>query len=313
MSQPSGFCEDRPQRAHITRITSLTPTDKSSLESHLGKGRIALFLGRSTPWPGAAQTLGLHFLLGTHTCCDSPAGSCRVCGFLLGNSSSSSVSRAAGPTTCKDRGKALTERLSLCHGCPLPFIRGSALLGPSPPACGAADEAARVFARALLCNGMGLHVCACMWLHAGMGPHTRVCCGQTNRCGASGRASLPFCCSRQRLAAILCFLEPLPVAAAALGVSTLLPARRTPVPASHWSAAAPSHLRWPLIGQQQLWPLSVLSLFNGSSVLPLVVSHRSVAASSPSSLSLVSGSSVPPSLASHWSAEALDFLRPLSD
>ena len=91
MSQPSGFCEDRPQRAHITRITSLTPTDKSSLESHLGKGRIALFLGRSTPWPGAAQTLGLHFLLGTHTCCDSPAGSCRVCGFLLGNSSSSSA------------------------------------------------------------------------------------------------------------------------------------------------------------------------------------------------------------------------------
>ena len=96
------------------------------------------------------------------------------------------------PTTCKDRGKALTEHLSLCHGCPLPFIRGSALLGPSPPACGAADEAARVFARALLCNGMGLHVCACMWLHAGMGPHTRVVCGQTNRCGASGRASPPF-------------------------------------------------------------------------------------------------------------------------
>ncbi len=130
MSQPSAFCEDRPQRAHITQITSLTPTDKSSLESHLGKGRIALFLGRSTPWPGAAQTLGLHFLLGTHTCCDSPAGSCRrialflgrstpwpgaaqtlglhfllgthtccdspagscrVCGFLLGNSSSSSA------------------------------------------------------------------------------------------------------------------------------------------------------------------------------------------------------------------------------
>ena len=91
MSQPSAFCEDRPQRAHRTQITSLTPTDKSSLESHLGKGRIALFLGRSTPWPGAAQTLGLHFLLGTHTCCDSPAGSCRVCGFLLGNSSSSSA------------------------------------------------------------------------------------------------------------------------------------------------------------------------------------------------------------------------------
>ncbi len=35
-------------------------------------------------------------------------------------------------------------------------------------------------------------MCACMWLHAGMGPHTRVCCGQTNRCGASGRASPPF-------------------------------------------------------------------------------------------------------------------------
>ena len=252
MSQPSAFCEDRPQRAHITQITSLTPTDKSSLESHLGKGRIALFLGRSTPWPGAAQTLGLHFLLGTHTCCDSPAGSCRVCGFLLGNSSSSSVSRAAGPTTCKDRGKALTERLSLCHGCPLPFIRGSALLGPSPPACGAADEAARVFARALQCNGMGLHVCACMWLHAGMGPRTRVGCGQTNRCGASGRASPPFCCSRQHLAAILCFLEPLPVAAAALRVSALLPARCRPVPASHWSAEAPSRPCWPLIGQKQL-------------------------------------------------------------
>ena len=254
MSQPSAFCEDRPQRAHITRITSLAPTDKSSLESHLGKGRIALFLGRSTPWPGAAQTLGLHFLLGTHTCCDSPAGSCRVCGFLLGNSSSSSVSRAAGPTTCKDRGKALTEHLSLCHGCPLPFIRGSALLGPSPPACGAADEAARVFARALLCNGMGLHVCACMWLHAGMGPHTRVCCGQTNRCGASGRASPHFCCSRQHLAAILCFLEPLPVAAAALRVSALLPARCRPVPASHWSAEAPSRPCWTLIGQKQLRP-----------------------------------------------------------
>ena len=156
------------------------------------------------------------------------------------------------PTTCKDRGKALTEHLSLCHGCPLPFIRGSALLGPSPPACGAADEAARVFARALLCNGMGLHVCACMWLHAGMGPHTRVCCGRTNRCGASGRASPPFCCSRQRLAAILCFLEPLPVAAAALRVSALLPARCRPVPASHWSAEAPSRPCWPLIGQKQL-------------------------------------------------------------
>ena len=106
------------------------------------------------------------------------------------------------PTTCKDRGKALTEHLSLCHGCPLPFIRGSALLGPSPPACGAADEAARVFVRALLCNGMGLHVCACMWLHAGMG-HTRVCAvgkqtavvlqGEPHRLfAAPGSTSLPF-------------------------------------------------------------------------------------------------------------------------
>ena len=260
MSQPSAFCEDRPQRAHITRITSLTPTDKSSLESHLGKGRIALFLGRSTPWPGAAQTLGLHFLLGTHTCCDSPAGSCRVCGFLLGNSSSSSVSRAAGPTTCKDRGKALTERLSLCHGCPLPFIRGSALLGPSPPACGAADEAARVFARALLCNGMGLHVCACMWLHAGMGPHTRVCCGQTNRCGASGRASPPFAA----------------------------PGSTSPPFFASWNRFLSLPLLWgcplcsqlgagpcrPLIGQRRLHPaLAGLSLVRSSSDPPTVASN----------------------------------------
>ena len=283
MSQPSAFCEDRPQRAHITRITSLTPTDKSSLESHLGKGRIALFLGRSTPWPGAAQTLGLHFLLGTHTCCDSPAGSCRVCGFLLGNSSSSSVSRAAGPTTCKDRGKALTERLSLCHGCPLPFIRGSALLGPSPPACGAADEAARVFARALLCNGMGLHVCACMWLHAGMGPHTCVLW-----------ANKPLWCFRESLNAFLllpaaprchslllgttscrcrCFegvrSAPSSVQARA-GLSLVSGSSIPPLLASHWSEAALTHPRWPLIGDRQFHSAPAgLSLVNGIPGPPL--------------------------------------------
>ena len=76
---------------HVRSLGSLGQRSQWGQWGHLGKGRIALFLGRSTPWPGAAQTLGLHFLLGTHTCCDSPAGSCRVCGFLLGNSSSSSV------------------------------------------------------------------------------------------------------------------------------------------------------------------------------------------------------------------------------
>ena len=76
---------------HVRSLGSLGQRSQWGQWGHLGKGRIALFLGRSTPWPGAAQTLGLHFLLGTHTCCDSPAGSCRVCGFLLGNSSSSSA------------------------------------------------------------------------------------------------------------------------------------------------------------------------------------------------------------------------------
>ena len=164
------------------------------------------------------------------------------------------------PTTCKDRGKALTEHLSLCHGCPLPFIRGSALLGPSPPACGAADEAARVFARALLCNGMGLHVCACMWLHAGMGPHTRVCCGQTNRCGASGRASPPFAA----------------------------PGSASPPSFASWNRFLSLPLLWgcplcsqlgagpcrPLIGQRRLHPaLAGLSLVRSSSDPPLVDSH----------------------------------------
>ena len=76
---------------HVRSLGSLGQRSQWGQWGHLGKGRIALFLGHSTPWPGAAQTLGLHFLLGTHTCCDSPAGSCQVCGFLLGNSSSSSA------------------------------------------------------------------------------------------------------------------------------------------------------------------------------------------------------------------------------
>ena len=76
---------------HVRSLGSLGQRSQWGQWGHLGKGRIALFLGHSTPWPGAAQTLGLHFLLGTHTCCDSPAGFCRVCGFLLGSSSSSSA------------------------------------------------------------------------------------------------------------------------------------------------------------------------------------------------------------------------------
>ena len=88
-----------------------------------------------------------------------------------------------------------------------------------------------------------------------------------------------FCCSRQRLAAILCFLEPLPVAAAALGVSTLLPARCRPVSTSHSSAEALSRPQLSLIGQQQLCPTpACLSLVCSSSVPPPVASHRSDAA-----------------------------------
>ena len=51
---------------HVRSLGSLGQRSQWGQWGHLGKGRIALFLGRSTPWPGAAQTLGLHFLLGTH-------------------------------------------------------------------------------------------------------------------------------------------------------------------------------------------------------------------------------------------------------
>jgi len=63
----------------------------------LGKGRIALFLGRSSPWPGTAQILGLDFLLGIHTCSTSPVAFCRVCGFLLGSFSCSSATSFLPP------------------------------------------------------------------------------------------------------------------------------------------------------------------------------------------------------------------------
>ncbi len=75
MSQPSGF----------------TQTDTSCLGSRPSEGRIALAVGRSTPVPGAAQTPGLHFLLGSRARSGSPAGFCRFCGFLLGSSSRSSA------------------------------------------------------------------------------------------------------------------------------------------------------------------------------------------------------------------------------
>ena len=114
-----------------------------------------------------------------------------------------------------------------------------------------------------------------------------------------------FCCSRQRLAAILCFLEPLPVAAAALGVSTLLPARCRPVLTSHWSPEALSRPLLSLIGQQQICPApGGLSLVSGFSGQPLVFLIGQRKPWNLFGLSLVSGNCIPPLVASHWSAAA---------
>ena len=134
---------------------------------------------------------------------------------------------------------------------------------------------------------------------------------------AQGCPTTTYCC----LAALL------------FKVSTLLPSQRWAVPASYWSAGAPSHSCLLLIGQWQLHPIPTGRLFiilcfleplpaaaaalgegplcsqlNTGQCRPLIGQRELRPA--PSGLCMVSSSSDPPPLASHWS-DAAPSLPPL--